>query len=74
MSPPDDAPAVPGHSHRPPRVRPTDVPETVPRPDESDAEAAERLRTRRQDPWGEPEDQPDHRDNEVYEQQREQRR
>jgi hypothetical protein len=40
------------------------------RPAESDAEEAERIaRDAGQDPWGEPEDQPDHRENEVYVQQ-----
>jgi hypothetical protein len=50
-------PAVPG------------VPETVPRPGESEAAAAVRLRRGQQDPWGAPEDQPDHVGNEVVEQQ-----
>jgi len=47
------------------------VPETTPRPGESEAAAAARLRRGRQDPWGAPEDQPDHAGNEVVEQQSE---
>ncbi len=47
---------------------PTDKPAAGRR--ESDAEEAERLaRVAGQDPWGEAEDQPDHRENEVYLQQ-----
>ena len=48
-----------------------EVPETVPEPGESEAAAAARLRRGRQDPWGAPEDQPDHAGNEVVEQQAE---
>jgi hypothetical protein len=69
-----EAPGATGTSHRPsaglddPRV--PRVPETTPNADESDAQAAARVSDgRRQDPWGEPEDRPDHDDNEAYRQQ-----
>ena len=66
--------AAPRRTHRPtvglddPRV--PGVPETTPDADESDAQAAERMAEEGgQDAWGEPEDQPDHADNEAYVQQ-----
>jgi hypothetical protein len=70
-----DAPgASDGQAHRPaaglddPRV--SAVPETTAGPGESDAHAAARLRrSAGQDPWGEPEDRPDHDGNEAYRQQ-----
>ena len=49
------------------------VPETTPRPGESDAHAAARLLRGGQDAWGAPEDQPDHEGNEVYDQHKETR-
>jgi len=50
------------------------VPDTTPRPGESDAQAAARLNRRGdRDAWGEPEDQPDHDGNEAYVQQDEDR-
>ena len=76
---PEPAPAAPGEAFEPepglgdPNVG--DVPMTMPRPDESEAQAAERVaRDAGQDAWGEPEDQPDHEGNEVYLQQDETRR
>jgi hypothetical protein len=47
------------------------VPETTAGPGETEAQTAARLgEGRSQDAWGEPEDAPDHADNEAYEQQR----
>ena len=46
------------------------VPDTTPEADESDAQAAARMADEGgQDAWGEPEDRPDHDDNEAYVQQ-----
>ena len=63
------------HNHEPPVTLEDpgvgEVPETVPEPGESEAAAAARLRRGRQDPWGAPEDRPDHAGNEVVEQQAE---
>jgi hypothetical protein len=44
-----------------------DPPATAPRPGESEAHAAERIAAASgQDPWGEPEDRPDHAGNEAH--------
>jgi hypothetical protein len=67
------APGESGEPHEPavglddPRV--SAVPDTTPRPDENEAQAAARLRRGGQNAWGSPEDQPDHDRNEVYVQQ-----
>jgi hypothetical protein len=68
-----DAPGKSDSAHEPaeglddPRV--SAVPKTIPRPGESETQAAARLRRGGQDAWGSPEDQPDHDSNEVYVQQ-----
>ena len=68
-----EPPDPPNRNHEPPvTLEDPAVPgvtETVPRPGESEAAAAVRLRRGQQDPWGAPEDQPDHVGNEVVEQQ-----
>ena len=72
----DREPADPdGHRPNPPArlddPRVPLVPETTVDPGESEAQSAARLgEGRSQDAWGEPEDAPDHADNETYEQQR----
>ena len=70
-----DAPGASSSAHVPAvgldDQRVSEVPETTPRPGESEAEAAARLRRRGggQRAWGSPEDEPDHDNNEVYVQQ-----
>jgi hypothetical protein len=75
----EEDPAIP-QSHRPPanldEAGAGPVPQAVPRPGESEGEAAARVAREAdgdQNPWGEPEDRPDHEGNEVYEQQDETR-
>ena len=63
----------PGEPGNPPATlgdpRVGEVPDTTPRPGEQEAEAAARIArdaTGEQDPWGAPEDRPDHDGNEAY--------
>jgi hypothetical protein len=74
-----DEPEIPD-THHPPVGLDTPgvpaVPGSTPNPEESEAQAAARLSREadgEQDPWGEPEDRPDHDGNEVYVQQDETR-
>ena len=66
---------IDGRRHEPPArlddPRVPLVPESTADAGETDAQSAARLgEGRSQDAWGEPEDAPDHADNEAYEQQR----